>query len=403
MARTADAIINPDLLVWARRSAGYEVEEAALKLKTDPQTLMGWETGAVKPTVAKLRDAAELYKRPLAIFYLPEPPMDFQPLRDFRRRPDGQVGRQSPRLLAAVRRAQDIRDVALELRGFEDDPPGPSPHIDASGRDSEAFAAAARALLPVPLDRQFGWENARTALNGWIDAVTSIDVLVLQVQAIDVHEMRGFSMSADTLPLITLNGGDFPRGRIFTLLHEFAHVLLHATGVCDALPRTRPEGPTDEIEVFCNRVAAAILMPEGVFDQEAALRNVPRDGRWDQAVLDRLSYRYSVSREAVVRRLFGLGLTDWSFVQEKQAEYQAAFEAWKAEQAQKRREDERAGGPSFYRMKVRDLGRPFIESVVDAYHRRVITGSDLSEFLEVKLNQLPSLQAELALTGGQRD
>jgi hypothetical protein len=54
-------------------------------------------------------------------------------------------------------------------------------------------------------------------------------------------------------------------------------------------------------------------------------------------------------------------------------------------------------------MKVRDLGRGFIESAVDAYQRRAITGSDLSEFLEIKLNRLPALQAELALTGGSRD
>jgi hypothetical protein len=55
------------------------------------------------------------------------------------------------------------------------------------------------------------------------------------------------------------------------------------------------------------------------------------------------------------------------------------------------------------RMKVRDLGHGFIESALDAYHRRAITGSDLSEYLEIKLNRLPKLEAELAATGGARD
>lgn len=103
-----------------------------------------------------------------------------------------------------------------------------------------------------------------------------------------------------------------------------------------------------------------------------------------------------------MRRLYTLGLTDWTFLQQKQGEYRAAYEAWREEQARKRREEAK-GGPTFYRMKVRDLGRGFIESAVDAYQRRVITGSDLSEFLEIKLNQLPALQAELAQTGGSRD
>jgi hypothetical protein len=54
-------------------------------------------------------------------------------------------------------------------------------------------------------------------------------------------------------------------------------------------------------------------------------------------------------------------------------------------------------------MKVRDLGRGFIESSLDAYHRRAITGSDLTEFLEIKVSQVPKLEAELAATGGSRD
>ncbi len=54
-------------------------------------------------------------------------------------------------------------------------------------------------------------------------------------------------------------------------------------------------------------------------------------------------------------------------------------------------------------MKVRDLGRTYISSALDAYHRRAISAADLSEFLEIKLNQVPRLEEELALTGGDRE
>lgn len=50
-----------------------------------------------------------------------------------------------------------------------------------------------------------------------------------------------------------------------------------------------------------------------------------------------------------------------------------------------------------------DFGRDFIESALDAYYRRAITGSDLSEYLAMKLNGLPKLEAELAATGHARD
>jgi Zn-dependent peptidase ImmA (M78 family) len=145
------------------------------------------------------------------------------------------------------------------LRELADEPVSTAPKLDAGTADAEQYGAAARELLGVTLAQQAAWRDPRRALNAWLDAVSRLDVLVLQAQSISVQEMRGFSISTDPLPVVVLNGGDFPRGRIFTLLHEFAHVLLHAEGVCDALPRRQARGPTDEIEIFCNQVAAAVL------------------------------------------------------------------------------------------------------------------------------------------------
>jgi Zn-dependent peptidase ImmA (M78 family) len=403
MARTPDALIRPELLVWARQSAGFSLDAAAAKLRVSEDRLRAWEAGEARLTIAQLRTAARLYKRPLAIFYLPEPPHDFQPLKDYRRLPDAQLGQLSPGLLAVIRRAHAVREAAVELRELADEPIHPAPKLDRPTTDPERFGAAGRALLGVTLAQQAAWRDPRRALNAWLDAVSGLDVLVLQAQSIPVREMRGFSISTDRLPVVVLNGGDFPRGRIFTLLHEFAHVLLHADGVCDVLPRRQARGPTDEVEIFCNQVAAATLMPLSTFKSEPALRSPPANLRWSEDTIGSLSDKYSVSREAVVRRLYSVGLADWDYLQEKEAEYRAAYQAFLDEQKRKRRENERSGGPSYYRMKVRDLGRGFIESALDAYYRRAITGSDLSEYLEIKLNGLPKLEAELAVTGGARD
>ncbi len=403
MARTPDALIKPELLSWVRQSAGFGLDAAAAKLRVSEDRLRSWESGSTRPTIAQLRMAAKVYKRPLAIFYLPEPPLDFQPLRDYRRLPDTQLGQLSPGLLAVIRRAHAVREAAIELRELADEPVGAAPMLDEPTTDSELYGAATRSLLGVTLTQQATWRDPRRALNAWLDAVSRLDVLVLQAQSIPLKEMRGFSISMTHLPVVVLNGGDFPRGRIFTLLHEFAHVLLHADGVCDALPRQQPRGPTDEIEIFCNQVAAAVLMPLDAFRAEPTLQDPPADMRWSEDTIRSLSEKYSTSREAVVRRLYSVGLADWGFLQEKEAEYRAGYEVFREEQKRKRQEDERSGGPSYYRMMIRDLGRGFIESALDAYYRRAITGSDLSEYLEIKLNGLPKLEAKLASTGGARD
>jgi Zn-dependent peptidase ImmA (M78 family) len=65
-------------------------------------------------------------------------------------------------------------------------------------------------------------------------------------------------------------------------------------------------------------------MPRDDFGRERDVLAAPGDGRWPGPTLARLSDRYSVSREAVVRRVYTLGLADWTFLQQKQAEYSAA-------------------------------------------------------------------------------
>ncbi len=82
-----------------------------------------WESGDVRPTIAQLRSAAAAYKRPLAVFFLPEPPVTFDAMRDFRRHPDAGAGQWSPELHGEYRRALRQRDNAIELAELDDDPP----------------------------------------------------------------------------------------------------------------------------------------------------------------------------------------------------------------------------------------------------------------------------------------
>ncbi len=91
MAKRVEAMVQPELLVWARTSAGLSLDQAAKKVQVGPGRLESWESGkgrpTVRPTVKQLRKLGNAYKRPIAVFYLPEPPKDFQPMKDFRRLP----------------------------------------------------------------------------------------------------------------------------------------------------------------------------------------------------------------------------------------------------------------------------------------------------------------------------
>lgn len=83
MPRSIPALVKPVMLTWARERSGLSIEAAAAKVKLEPAILQGWETegGAVRPSIAQVRKLGEIYKRPLAVFFLPQPPRGFRVMK----------------------------------------------------------------------------------------------------------------------------------------------------------------------------------------------------------------------------------------------------------------------------------------------------------------------------------
>ena len=66
--------INPDILKRARERSGYTVEAIATALNKDVSIINNWESGERALTYVQLETLADKYKRPIAIFFFPEPP-----------------------------------------------------------------------------------------------------------------------------------------------------------------------------------------------------------------------------------------------------------------------------------------------------------------------------------------
>ena len=71
--------INPELLIWARESAGYDTSGAAIRLGVSNEKLESIEAGEAQITYVQLRKAAEVYKRSLAAFFMASPPPRKEP------------------------------------------------------------------------------------------------------------------------------------------------------------------------------------------------------------------------------------------------------------------------------------------------------------------------------------
>jgi Zn-dependent peptidase ImmA (M78 family) len=395
MTKRVKATINPALLTWARTTAGYDdLSAAAEKLKVDEDQLAAWETGAEQPTISQLRKLAELYKRPLAVLYLPKPPMNFQPMHDFRRLPELGVRRFSPELTLEIRRAQERRQLALEL--FEEAGDAPAKFaLEASIRMSpEAVGQSIRDALGIEYARQAKWREPRVAFLAWRSRIEELGVLVFQSSQVESDEASGIAYWADVLPFIIVNGKDAYSRRCFSLLHELVHLMLRQSGVSD-LDVEGPRPVKDErIEVFCNQAAACALMPHRDFLAEPHIL-AKGSGRheWLDGEVGSLAATYSVSREAIIRRLLTFDRTTEDFYRRKRLQYAVEFQQQKLQEKAKN-----AGKPiprNMPRETVANYGKLFVRRVIEHYHLDRLTLSEVSGYLGVKARHVPGIEEKL--------
>jgi Zn-dependent peptidase ImmA (M78 family) len=275
------------------------------------------------------------------------------------------------------------REVALQLaEGLDAASPelGMRASLEERQRD---VAARVRLLLSIPLERQRAWSGAYEALNGWRAAIEAQGVLVFQASGVDLREMRGFSIAEDPLPAIVLNVRDTPNGRVFTLLHEFCHLLLRRGGVCDLAEQGARAPEDDRVEVFCNAVAAETLIPAASLLLHAVVQRYGAEPDWKEEELRLLARDFSVSREVVLRRLLDGGRTTRAF-------YQMMRERFLEEYEERRNAQQGFSPPDI--AAVSQAGVPFIQLVLDSYYQERITSRDVSEYLGVNLKHLASIE-----------
>jgi Zn-dependent peptidase ImmA (M78 family)/DNA-binding transcriptional regulator YiaG len=373
--------IESSVLRWARESIGLSVSAAAKKAGVRPSKLDEWEQEEALPTARQLERFANIYKRPLAVFFRTEPPPEPPLPADFRVLKAGRSRGLSPASLLAIRRARHLQTSYAELRG----PLEVSIQLDS--QDPERSAQIVRPKLGVPLNEQFYLQSDDAALRKWRRAVERTDVLVFQFP-FPVEEMRGFSLPGE-VPLIVLNNRDAYSARCFTLFHEAAHVWLGKPGICNPDGRVRVRQKSDSLEAFCNAVAAELLVPMRAFlsdEKVVAFRNKPADVR---TVLDATARRFHVSPQVSLRRLLTAQLISESVYQDWASRLSAEAKA----RIKSRKPS--TGGPTPSRKALSELGEPFVRTVLGARNRGAITDADVTDYLSVGYEHVEKIESML--------
>ncbi|TIP23587.1 MAG: ImmA/IrrE family metallo-endopeptidase [Mesorhizobium sp.] len=394
MTNRVKANIRPALISWARETAGFSPAEAAARLKHDEADYLAWEAGDDMPSLPQLRRIAELYKRPLAVFYLPEPPTTFQVMRDLRRLPGVGFRRYPPGLQLELRMASERRELARELSSDLGQEPVRFSLQATLNDNPEDVGDRIRVALGVTAALQRIWRDAdgRASFNAWRSRIEALGVLIFQTTRFETEDASGFAIADDVLPIIAVNRKDAPTRRTFSLLHELAHLLLRVSGVSDLETDAARPAEDQRLEVFCNQVAAAALMPRDLVLGDPRVRSrALRSVDWTDGEISDLARAFGVSREALLRRLLTFDRTTSEFYMMKRGQYHAERLA-----RLKRQREEAKDGDGIPRNMPQEtlsnFGRPLVQMIIGNYHQDNLTLSEVSGYLGLKAKHLPKLE-----------
>ena len=346
-----EAPINPDLLRWARERAGLTQEDLVNKFKK----LAEWEDGQATPTLKQAEAFARAVHAPVGYLFLSEPPDETVPIPDFRTFAGHTVMRPSPNLLDTIYACQERQSWYRDFARIAGDP------------DLDFVGSASINMSPVPVAARIretlGFDvAARRECSTWAEALrlfirqadeAGILVMVSGIvmsntkRSLDPSEFRGFALCDPLAPLIFVNGKDTKAAQMFTLAHELAHIWLGASALSNL--GTAPNSGFCQEEVWCNKVAAELLVPMD------ALRTDLRRNEALADALSRLARNFKVSTLVILRRLLD---ADW-LTRER-------FDTAWAQETKRLQEQAQAGsdGGDFYRTTIVRVGRRFARALV---------------------------------------
>ncbi len=374
--------VNPDILRWARLTAGFSVDHVVLKLKrklVTADTVEAWENGEGCPTYAQLEDLAyKIYRRPLALFFFPEPPVEETPEQSFRTLPDLEISRLSTRVRLLIRKARVLQINLFELNDSIN-PASRQILRELRFRPDVAvnkMAESVRMYLDIDLSTQSHWKKTDEAFKAWRDYLEEQGVFVFK-DAFRDDSVSGFCLYDENFPIIYVNNSMPHTRQIFTLFHELAH-LLFRTGGIDARSKDYIgllKGDERKIEILCNQFAGDFLVPESDFNQRIVGIKV------NDRSIETLAKRYHVSREVILRKLLDKNIITHNYYNDK-------VKSWGKTTYKK---SGKGGNP--YLTKGVYLGYRYLEMAFSRYYQKRITIDQLANYLGTKVQFVSGMES----------
>lgn len=389
------AFITPNVLKWARESARMTEETAVAKIpKLTVERLKEWEDGTSQPTIRQAQILAKAYKRPFALFFLPEVPRDFQPLQDFRKSGSKELTTSSVFIIREIQQKQAwISDVYSENNEEK------LPFVGRFSLNSNPKDVANDILVTLGINpAKYKTDNP---IREWINAAESNGIFVSRTSFIhakmklDSDELQGFAIADHFAPFVFVNSDDWNAPQLFTLVHELAHIWIAATGISNEIePEISNRDKFNPIELFCNEVAATALIPSEI------ILSIDRSVFKSSQDIFKTAKSIGVSSFAFLVRALNLQLVSNSEYKVLKGQAEIDYQAFLKREAEKKaaiklKQKEKPGGPNPYLLRLNKNSRLFTQVVLDALRSGFVQPTQASFLLGTPSNNFHKLEAQL--------
>ncbi|MDB5480275.1 MAG: peptidase [Caulobacteraceae bacterium] len=397
--------VNPQILRWARETAGLAPDDAVQKLDINDargvsavDRLAAYEAGEREPSRPLLLRMAKHYRRPLLVFYLKEAPRRGDRGEDFRTLPPDQK-RPADALVDALTRDVKARQSMVKALLVDEEDAEPLPFIGSMQIDQGVNAVLGSIVRTIGIDvaefrAQASPEGAFALLRSRAENAGIFVLLIGNLGSyqttLDVETFRGFAIADPIAPFVVINDQDAKSAWSFTLLHELAHLWLGATGVSGFYS-------DGAIERFCNDVAGTYLLPNAEIEQLSV--NHDTDMETLSRVISDFAEERHLSRSMVAYRLLRVGkLTNetWRLLTHR------FRQQWRERRdAQRERDRQTDGGPNYYVVRRHRLGSALLKLVNRNLSEGLLTPTKASKVLGVKPRSVQPLLSGASFTPGK--
>ena len=376
---------------WARESARMTEEIASSKVSVTTAKLVEWETGTSQPTIRQAQKLAKAYKRPFALFFLPDIPNDFQPLRDFRKSGSKSLTTSSIFIIREIQQKQAwISSVYAENHQEK------LPFVGRFSINNNPQDVANDMLNVLNINPlQYNKENP---IKNWIDAAEAKGIFISRTSFIhsrlklDSEELQGFAIADPHAPFVFVNSEDWNAPQLFTLVHELAHVWIAESGISNEVePHLKQSDNLEPVELFCNEIAANALMPKEILlTLDPALFQSSKD-------VFKTSRRLGVSTFALLFRALNLNMIALHTYHKLKNQADIEFKDYlqrEADKKAKQKEKDKQSGPNYFLLLLNRNSKLFTQAVLDEFRGGHIEPNLASNLLNVQVNKFSKLEAQ---------